>query len=130
MKKALIIIAAVVAVVVVALLVLPFVIPVSVYKDRIIAAVEQATGRSFTIKGPIRLSLLPHTEIDVSDVTLGNPPGTPGTMATLGKLQLRVNLLALLSHRLEIDTFVLVDPVIELAVDKSGRANWQFASEI
>src|SRR5690242_10120864 len=127
MKKALIVAAILLIVLILVVVLLPFVLPVSIYKDRIIAAVEQATGRNFAIKGPISLSLLPRTEIDVSDVTLGNPPGVPGDMAQLGKLELRVNPLALFSRRLEVDSFVLVDPKITLAVDKNGRANWQFA---
>jgi AsmA protein len=128
MKKWLIGIAAVIILLVVVALVLPFVIPVSAYKDRIIAAAEQATGRSFAINGAISLSILPRTAVEVSDVAFGNPKGMPGQMLTLGKLQLRVNPLALLQHKLEVDSFVLVDPKIDLVIDKEGHPNWQLAA--
>ncbi|HZS85424.1 MAG TPA: AsmA family protein [Stellaceae bacterium] len=128
MKKALMIVLAVLVVIVALAIAAPFLVPVSAYKGRIIARVEQATGRKFAINGPIDLSFLPRTTLEVADVSLGNPPGMAGEMMTLGKLQLRANLFALLKGRLEVDSFVLVDPRIALAVDKDGRANWQFAA--
>jgi AsmA protein len=129
MKKWLIGIAAFVVVVIAVLLVVPFLLPTETYKGQIVERVKSATGRDLALNGPISLSILPSFALTVSDVAFGNAPGASAkNMATFGKLQLQVQPIALLSGRLVIDSFVLVDPVIALETDKQGRPNWQFAT--
>jgi AsmA protein len=129
MKKWLIGIACVVVIVVAALLVVPFLIPTGAYKGQIIERVTSMTGRTLSLNGPISLSVLPTFALTVSDVAFGNPPGaSTKNMATFGKLELKVQPIALLSGKLVIDSFVLVDPVIALEIDKQGRPNWQFGA--
>ena len=129
MKKWLIGLAGAVIVVVAALLIVPFLIPTETYKGQIIERVKSATGRDLALNGPISLSVLPSFALTVSDVAFGNARGaSTKNMATFGKLQLQVQPIALLSGKLVIDSFVLVDPVIALEVDKQGRPNWQFAA--
>jgi AsmA protein len=129
MRKWLIGIVAVIVLVVAALIVVPFLIPTETYKGQIVERVKAATGRDLALNGPISLSVLPSFALTVSDVAFGNAPGASAkNMATFGKLQLRVQPIALLSGRLVIDSFVLVDPVIALEVDKQGHPNWQFAA--
>src|SRR6266446_6290126 len=129
MKKWLIGIAALVLVIVAALLVVPFLIPMETYKGQIVERVKGATGRDLALNGPISLSILPRFALTVSDVAFGNAPGASAkNMATFAKLELQVQPIALLSGKLAIDSFVLVDPVITLEVDKQGRPNWQFAA--
>jgi AsmA protein len=129
MRKWLIGIVAVIVLVVAALIVVPLLIPTEAYKGQIVERVKSATGRDLAFNGPISLSVLPSFALTVSDVAFGNAPGASAkNMATFGKLQLQVQPLALLSGRLVIDSFVLVDPVIALEVDKQGHPNWQFAA--
>ena len=129
MRKWLIGIVAVIVVVIAVLIVVPFLIPTETYKGQIVERVKSATGRDLALNGPISLSVLPSFALTVSDVAFGNAPGASAkNMATFGKLQLKVQPIALLSGRLVIDSFVLVDPVIALEVDKQGRPNWQFAT--
>jgi AsmA protein len=129
MKKWLIGIAGFVVLVIAVLLVVPFLLPTETYKGQIIERVKSATGRDLALNGPISLSILPSFALTVSDVAFGNAPGASAkNMATFGKLQLQVQPIALLSGRLVIDSFVLVDPVIALEIDKQGRPNWQFAT--
>ncbi len=129
MKKWLIGIVALVLVIVAALLVVPFLIPMETYKGQIVERVKGATGRDLALNGPISLSILPRFALTVSDVAFGNAPGASAkNMATFAKLELQVQPIALLSGKLAIDSFVLVDPVIALEVDKQGRPNWQFAA--
>ena len=130
MRKWLIGIVAVIVVIVAALIVVPFLIPTETYKGQIVERVKAATGRDLALNGPISLSVLPSFALTVSDVAFGNAPGaSTKNMATFAKLQLQVQPIELLSGRLVIDRFVLVDPVIALEVDKQGRPNWQFATE-
>src|ERR1700681_386771 len=129
MRKWLIGIVAVIVVIVAVLIVVPLLIPTETYKGQIVERVKAATGRTLALNGPISLSVLPSFALTVSDVVFGNAPGaSTKNMATFGKLQLQVQPIALLSGRLVIDSFVLVDPVIALEVDKQGRPNWQFAA--
>src|ERR1700675_4786148 len=112
-----------------ALILVPFLIPTETYKGQIVERVKAATGRDLALNGPISLSVLPSFALTVSDVAFGNAPGaSTKNMATFAKLQLQVQPIDLLSGRLVIDRFVLIDPVIALEVDKQGRPNWQFAA--
>src|SRR5271165_776949 len=68
------------------------------YKSQIIAAVQSATGRELTIGGRISLSLSLRPTLQVSDVSLSNPPGfSRPQMVTLQLLDLQLALIPLLS---------------------------------
>jgi uncharacterized protein involved in outer membrane biogenesis len=99
-------------------------------KPRIIAAVKRETGRDLTLQGRIRLGLSLQPTLTVQGVSFANPPGfSRPQMATLERLDLRLALLPLLSHSVEIDRLVLVKPDIILETDAQGRPNWQFTPE-
>ena len=99
-------------------------------KPRIEAAVKQATGRDLTLAGRIRLGLSLQPTLIVSGVSLANPPGfSRPAMATLERLDLKLALIPLLSHRVEIDQLVLVKPDIMLETNAQGRPNWQFTPQ-
>lgn len=128
MKKVLIALAAIIVLVVVVLLAAPFFIPVETYKTQIAQAAKDATGRELTIKGDMRLSLLPRLELEAEEVSFANVPGAAqADMVRLKKLLVQLQILPLISGEVRIDSFVLVEPVINLEVDKAGRPNWQFA---
>jgi AsmA protein len=60
-------------------------------------------------------------------VAFANAPGArEADMATLKQLVLRLQVLPLLALDVKVDSFVLVEPVIHLEVDKEGRPNWRF----
>lgn len=99
-------------------------------KPRIIATVKQATGRDLFILGHIRLGLSLQPTLVVQNVSLANPPGfSRPQMATLERLDLKLALLPLLSHHVEITRLVLVKPDVILETDAHGRGNWQFTPE-
>jgi AsmA protein len=130
MKKILIGIAAVVVLLIVAALVVPFFVPTDTYKQQIAQQVKSATGRDLAIKGAIAFSLLPNIELKVNDVAFANAPGAATKdMATFKSLLVQLKLMPLLSGNVEVDSFVLVEPIITLEVDKSGKPNWEFQAE-
>lgn len=96
-------------------------------KPKIIAAVQQATGRQLALNGPVGLKLSLWPTVELRNVTLANPPGfsRPDT-ATLDRLDLQLAILPLLHHQLVIDRLVLVDPTITLETNRQGATNWQF----
>jgi len=127
MKKLLIGLAVLVALVVAALVAAPFLIPVETYKEQIAAATRDATGRELTIGGNFGVSILPNIALEAEDVAFANAPGasTP-QMATLQALRVQLQLWPLLAGEVKVDQFVLVGPVINLEIDKNGKANWDF----
>ncbi|MGF7206766.1 AsmA protein [Skermanella aerolata] len=125
MRKFLIGIAVVVVVLVGAAIAVPFLVPVEQYKGRIEAEVTERTGRAFRIEGPVSLSLLPKLAVELNQVSFAGPPGARSAeMARLGKLELELKILPLLSGKVELDKLVLREPHIALEVDAQGRPNW------
>ena len=128
MKKILIAIAVLIVLLVVAVIAIPFLIPVDSYKSKLIAAVKDSTGRDLRIDGKMSFSLFPVVGLEANDVSFSNPPGAASKdMAKLGKLQVALQVLPLLHRDIEIKSLVLIDPVIDLEVDKQGQPNWQFS---
>ncbi|NNG04284.1 MAG: AsmA family protein, partial [Inquilinus sp.] len=127
MKKVLIGVAALLAVLVVVAFALPFIVPTGPVRDRIVAEVTAATGRDLRIDGPVRLSVFPSVAVTVGDVTLANAPGTSRPqMVQLGRLDVSVSLLPLLSGEIEVKRLILREPSIWLEVDENGTPNWVF----
>jgi AsmA protein len=128
MKKLVIGIAVVVVLLVAAAIAVPFFIPTDTYKSKLIAAVKDSTGRDLRIDGKMSFSLLPTLGVEANNVSFSNPPGaSTKDMAKLGKLQVALKVLPLLHRDIEIKRLVLIDPVIDLEIDKQGRPNWQFS---
>jgi AsmA protein len=124
-----IIVALVVVLLVAAVFILPSLIPIDTVKERVVAQVKSATGRDLRIDGPVSFSVLPRLEVQANQVSLSNVPGAQSkSMVQLGRLDVQLELLALLHGTVAIDTFVLNDPIIALEVDKQGRPNWEFTA--
>ena len=129
MRKIFLGIAAVVALLIVMAVVVPFLIPADVYKNKVIAAVKSATGRDLVIAGPVSLHILPSLALSAQQVTLSNPAGdVQPVMASIGRLDVGLKLMPLLSHQVVVDHLTLTQPVIHAEVDAAGHPNWQFAS--
>ena len=95
-------------------------------KPLLVATVEQATGRTFTLGGPLRISLSLWPTIEVSNIQLANlPGGTRPDMARAERIEAQISLPALLRHRLEITRLTLVGPNI-LFEQVGDTPNWVF----
>lgn len=130
MKKLLIALLVLVVLVVGAVAALPFFIDVNSYKPTIEAKAKEALGREVKLNGPIKLSIWPNIGVEASDVHLANVPGGQAKeMASLKSLVVSVKLMPLLSKTVEVDSFVLNEPIINLEVDKAGKPNWQFGDQ-
>jgi AsmA protein len=129
MKKVLIILLVLVVVVIGGLVAAPFLIPVDTLKQQLQAQVERATGRALRIDGPVDLQLLPTLAVEAQDVRFANAEGAANPdMVTLKELQAELRIWPLLSGSVEVDRFVLIQPVVHLEVDQEGRSNWTFAA--
>jgi AsmA protein len=127
MKKVLIAIGALVVLVVAALVALPALVPAERIQAEVVAGVKNATGRDLSIQGKVSVSAFPSLSVQVGNVALANPPGySSKDLIRLGAVDVRLKLLPLLGGKVEVDSFVLVDPVITLETDRQGKGNWVF----
>ena len=127
MKKILVALAVVLVVLVGGLIALPALVPADRIKDEVVAGVKSATGRDLSIQGKVAVSAFPSLSVQVGNVALANPPGyTSKDLIRLGAVDVRLKLLPLLGGKVEVDSFVLVDPVISLETDRQGKGNWVF----
>jgi AsmA protein len=94
------------------------------YKPQIVAAVQQATGRTLSLGGPLRISRSLWPTIEVTDVTLANlPGGTRPDLARVERIEAQLSLPALLRRRIEVSKLTLEGPNI-LFEFVGGKPNW------
>lgn len=111
----------------VAAVVIPQLVPTSVYKNEIQARISQELGREVRIEGDLNLSVLPVIKASAGRVTIANADGfSEEHFAAMDGLDARIKLWPLLSRRVEIDHFTLKRPVVNLEKKPDGRANWVF----
>lgn len=128
MRKIVAVVAGLAVLVVVVVVALPFMVPTERIGAELAAGVKAATGRDLTLNGKVAVSVFPSLSVEVADVGLSNPPGySTKDFARLGALSFDLKLMPLLSGRVEVDKFVLVNPAINLETDRQGRPNWRFA---
>lgn len=101
------------------------------FKADIEDGVREATGRDFAIEGDLAISLFPWTAVEVGRTTLGNAEGFgEAPMLTFDGARLSVKVLPLLfGDELAIGTASLENLRVNLAIDESGRTNWDDLTE-
>lgn len=97
------------------------------YKPQIVDAAKKATGRDLSLKGDIKLSLGLSPSFGIADVAFGNAAwGSRPEMVKVGRFEVQVALLPLLSKQVEVKRLVLLDTDILLETDAKGKGNWEF----
>jgi AsmA protein len=123
------IVVALIVVIVLLIVVAPMLVPVDTVRAQVVSAVKSATGRDLDIKGGLSVSVFPTLAVTAKDVTFSNAPWAGSKpMASLSKLDIHLRLLPLLSRRIEVASFVLEKPDIDLQTDKNGHGNWEFGA--
>ncbi len=112
--------------VLIAIVMVPLVIDVEKYKPLIETKVTEATGRSFTLGGPLKPSVFPWVGLQLSDLHLGNPPGfEEKDFLSVKSFEVRVKLLPLMLRKIEVKRFVMDAPRIVLEKAKDGSVGWE-----
>lgn len=90
--------------------------------------VEAATGRDCEIKGAVSVTFWPALGFKGADLRLANAPGGAAPqMLTAQDVVIGVALKPLVQERrLDVEKFILTQPVVFLEVDAQGRPNWIF----
>lgn len=100
------------------------------YKNLIVKAVADATGRELAI-GDIQLKVSFNPVIAVSDVTFSNAKwAKEPLMASAKEVSIGVAVLPLLKKSLVIDSFVISDAAVNLSENAKGEKNWDFAPAV
>ena len=127
MSRLIAIIAGLLILIVAVIVAVPFLIPMETYKNQVISIVKEQTGRDLRIDGDIGLSFFPNIAVSIKDVGFSNAGwAREKEMASMKEMRAALKLRPLFSGNVEIDSFVLVDPVIHLEVRRDGTPNWQF----
>lgn len=121
-----IVIGCIVGVLVAAAIALWLIVNPNDYKGRIEAAVRSATGRDLALTGNIHLAILPALALELGPATLGNPPGFTAAQpfASLQRVSLRVHVLPLLHHQLQVGRVVIDGLDLRLLKNAQGQGNW------
>lgn len=118
-------IAAIVLLLIIAICILPFVIDPNDFKPEISAVVKDKTGRELVLDGELKLSLFPWTGVTTGKIALSNAPGfETQPFATIEESDIQVQLLPLLSKKIEISRIVLKGLALNLVRNKQGISNW------
>lgn len=108
--------------------VIPGLIPDEALRTRAEAAASEALGREVTLPGDISLRLLPVAQITAGEARIANAEGFGDEpFARMSEMRVSVALLPLISRRIEVREFILVEPVIRLQ-SRGGRTNWSFGA--
>ena len=130
MRKLFIGLGILVVVLIAAVLILPSLVPASVYKDKIAQQVSSTLGRDVEIAGDVKLSVFPSLMAKADQVKIANADGfSEQAFATMDSLQAKVKLMPLFKKQVEITAFTLVNPKISLEKTKDGQVNWAFGDE-
>ena len=98
------------------------------YKLRLIDAVQDATGRTLTLGGPLTLTRSLWPTLEVSDVSLSNlAGGSRPQMVHVERIEGQLALLSLLRHEVDITRLALTGPNI-LFETVGGAPNWVFSA--
>ncbi len=125
-KWILIICGGLIALVLLALLIIPMVIDVQDYKPQIEKRISDATGRTITLGGDLKLSLFPWAGLSFSDLHLGNPAGfSEKDLLVIDDFDVKVKFFPLLSKDIQVKRFVLNGVKIILEKKKNGQAGWE-----
>lgn len=101
------------------------------YRDRIAAAVRDATGRELVLGGPLALDLWPCCSLAFADASLGNPPGFPAEpFVRVRNASLGLRLWPLLTaRRVEVGRITLAGLDARLVTLADGRSNYDFGGD-
>ena len=128
MKKLLIGSGSVIVLAIVGIIALPSFVPSSVYKEKIETQLSKELGRSVRVLGDVKLGVFPVIRANTGRVEIDNPDGYSAKhFASMDAMSARVKLLPLLSKRVEITSFTLKNPLINLERKADGQENWVFA---
>ncbi len=104
---------------------LPFILSADIIRQQVTAAVKSQTGRDLIIDGDASLSVLPNIALKVGKASLSNTAEMGGGIfAQMEEFRVGLELIPLLSGKMQVSGLSLTNPAILLKRSKSGAVNW------
>ncbi len=99
------------------------------YRDEIVAALSEETGRAISLEGELGLSVLPCCSLQLGPLAVGNPRGWPDAeFLRAENVALSVQLWPLLTRgELQVGQVSLDGLQLNLISRRDGSVNWEFA---
>ncbi len=127
MKKLIIFFGVLIVILIVGLIALPSLVPSSVYKETIETELSRELAREVRVQGDVKLSVFPVIKANTGRVEIANPDGFKAqNFAQMDAMSARIKLFPLFSKRVEIASFKLKNPSINLEKLANGQTNWAF----
>jgi len=105
---------------------LPYILSADIIRQQVTAAVKSQTGRDLIIDGDASLTVLPNIALKVGKASLSNTAKMGGgTFAKMDEFRVGLELIPLLSGKMQVSGLSLTNPVIFLKRSKSGAVNWE-----
>ncbi len=124
MRRILIALLVIVVAIVGVVLALPSVIGTEELRTRAEAAASEALGREVVLAGDISLQIFPTAQVRATEAMIANASGFGDEpFAEMAEMRVSVALMPLISRQIEVQEFVLIDPVIRLQ-QQGSRNNW------
>jgi len=101
------------------------------YKPVLVKTVSEMTGRELQIAGDLNLTPSLTPVISAQGISLANTSwsSSGNSLLSVGSVEAKVALLPLLSGKVEIKQFILLDTQISLETDAAGTGNWLMGAE-
>ncbi|MGI9273745.1 MAG: AsmA family protein [Endozoicomonas sp.] len=109
---------------VVAVILLPRLINPNDYRQQLTTLIQDKTGITVSFDGPIGWSVFPWLGIAMEDVSIQGSDN--GALGTLGRAEVSVKLLPLLSKQIETQAVILHGLELKLVKSRDGKGNWEF----
>ena len=124
MKKLLVVIVVLAVVAGGALFALPRLVPMERIEKEVTSRFTAATGRQLSY-GAVRVTVWPNLGLRLNDVKVSNPDWAKDkSMLTLGQMDVSLSARALLQKKVDVQKFILKQPVIALEKAADGRTSW------
>jgi uncharacterized protein involved in outer membrane biogenesis len=126
-KKILVIFGAIILGLIAASLIILFSYDYNKFKPYIARAVKEATGRELKLTGDLKLQVGFTPALVIENISFQNASwGSRPEMAQVKRFELEVALFPLLSRKIQINRFRLIEPDILLELNKDGASNLAF----
>ena len=126
LKIALTLFGSLIALVLIVILLIIFVIDPNHYKVPIADFVKDATGRTLTIEGDIKLTFYPWLGFNLGKTSLSNAPGfKEPEFATINQTWVQIKLMSLFNEPVEVGTILLEGVEVTLTRKPKGNNNWE-----
>jgi len=100
------------------------------YREDIVQALNEQTGREFSLSGELSLGVLPCCSVRTGGISVKNPTGWPqGDFARVDSAEVSLQLWPLISRReLQVGQLAINGLMLNLMSRPDGSVNWEFAS--